>query len=60
MPSSIAILSQKGRNCALQWVTSVLDIVKKVLSSVTSIFSQNILFNILEIHHSFCILQEKL
>ena len=58
MPSSIAILSQKGGNCALQWVTSVLDIVKKVLSSVT--FSQNIPFNILEIHHSFCIFQEKL
>ena len=47
MPSSITILSQKGRNCALQWVTSVSDIVKKVLFSVTSIFSQNILFNIL-------------
>ena len=51
MPSSVTILSQKGRNCALKWVTSVLDIVNKVLFSVTncSIFWENTPFSDLKL-----------
>ena len=47
MPFDITISCQKGCNTALQWVTSRLDIVKRVISGSPQYFSQNILSNIL-------------
>ena len=52
-PSVTTISSQKGVNCALRSVTSVLDTVKKVISGISAIFCQNGGANILGKKHSF-------